>query len=899
MVLILTMRNLGLSETVVSDKVLFTIDETKDYLVILDMNWDESWYVPADAPILTAQQLFRAGYLPQVAGTSYVKDFGWGTSGSSSADQTVAGFTEVPFLYSLSKMEVTGTNPVTAGQMVAHTTDAAQIVSGTWEALSSIAVTQFTPGTSSIYHAVSFDDRATFWVFDASAWRQIVRESGGVWQYNDSATTAPNWVAASSDTLLQALRQAFAVAQNQMTKTEFEAITEAQWQGTSGFIPHITTTLDFAVGMQANGTNVPLLSAYEITYSDEGQAIMQVWKNGAWTDVPAGWTDGTIAGGNRLGQSGIIGGTAEETADYHVLDGIPGFWWRLLTNGTSPTCAITEIKYKAPCQPLSNIGDGTPDILTAFILQDTATGQMSDGARKLADNNETPVGTFPLPMKIGDFAYIMSDLPFNQFELVPYGDSTDATFTNNQIASVLTVEFWNGEAYEAVTVTDGTDVAGATIGQQGRVSFTLPSGWKTNIPFDAYYNRGYTLRLSVSSDLTATTGLSEARVYNVPLALKKHKFVSTFGNRIALANRLDAPNQIDISREFAEYGFCGSDSASFNLGGQDQITCAVSAYNGLLIGKTETFHYAPEGSFSFNTVEAARQVPINTQCIVKAPVSGFDSGERYGLFFLNRWGVYFNTGLHTDSAFNTSRGQNIADFLDWWQSTTYPRLDLDYLHLACGTYWPAKNWIVWAVPMLWDSGSVSQASNNCLIVFDKTINAWLAPFTFPFNVASLTNAYHYNANAPGKLGDLGLYAGTYDGRVIRIFDLAETDDMGTAISGFVKQGYVSYGVPETEKEVHLARIYGRTLADKVTLTVTGLLLRQADAIGGAFAQATQTKSVDFTAIAGISEPGIDFAQLPDSVRGNVLEYKIEFTEWTEILAVELGIDSIRDMPPRG
>jgi hypothetical protein len=163
----------------------------------------------------------------------------------------------------------------------------------------------------------------------------------------------------------------------------------------------------------------------------------------------------------------------------------------------------------------------------------------------------------------------------------------------------------------------------------------------------------------------------------------------------------------------------------------------------------------------------------------------------------------------------------------------------------------------------------------------------------------LTTAYHYNTNVQGKLGEVGLYAGDYAGQIHRLFDPAETDDEGTAISGYVEQGYLSYGIPETEKEFRDARLFGRTLASEVTLTVTGLLLRQANALGGAFNQNSNSKVLEFSAIAGLNEPGIDYAQPDGSVFGNVLNYKVEFAAWTEILAIEVGIDAERDLPPMG
>jgi len=52
----------------------------------------------------------------------------------------------------------------------------------------------------------------------------------------------------------------------------------------------------------------------------------------------------------------------------------------------------------------------------------------------------------------------------------------DAAVNGN--ASVLTVGYWNGSAWTDISATDGTDNAGATFGQTGDVTWTVPTDWK-------------------------------------------------------------------------------------------------------------------------------------------------------------------------------------------------------------------------------------------------------------------------------------------------------------------------------------------------------------------------------------------------------------------------------------
>ena len=93
----------------------------------------------------------------------------------------------------------------------------------------------------------------------------------------------------------------------------------------------------------------------------------------------------------------------------------------------------------------------------------------------------------------------------------------------------------------------------------------------------------------------------------------------------------------------------------------------------------------------------------------------------------------------------------------WWEddTTTYPRIDKEYLYRSCGEYWPIKNWLVWSVPMIL-SGTSEQTTNNRLIVYDLNLGGWLPPFTLALSALCL--GYDYSTGATGKIG-LGLVQG--------------------------------------------------------------------------------------------------------------------------------------------
>lgn len=530
--------------------------------------------------------------------------------------------------------------------------------------------------------------------------------------------------------------------------------------------------------------------------------------------------------------------------------------------------------YKAPCQPLANIGDGLPDTPLGFVYVDTSENLTLDYTVQVSDDTMTSLSKADLPMRPDDYLYIGSPSQFNAVKIAPH-------IENNKVASTLSAEYWAGSAWRSVAITDGTAGADAkTLSGLGKIVWTVPPDWKRNIPFDGFFSRGFWVRFKASEALSANTAVSECRVYGIPAGLVKHKFCEVSGNRLVLGSRPDAPDQIDISRPLEEYGFAGEDSGSYRVGGMDCIQAILSAWNTLFAWKTESCHQlvgiTPE-DFTFQMVEAARHVPISSRVIVKAPMGGGD-GDRYGLFFINRFGAYVNTGLHTDSLWNTSRGASLAEGLDWWDTHGTPRLDPDHLHLACGEYWPARNWIVWSVPMI-VSGS-SQTTNNRLIVYDLNLRAWLPPFTM--SVASLAVAYHYCSHAPGRMGEIGLYAGDYSGRILRLFHPKEATDVGIPTHCWVETGWLHFGSPEFRKILRLVAVQGKISTGPLTLAI--------------YSDGDESSSVTvtFDELSHLSERLFALEQQTHNVQGRVFKFRISFSGTGEIHGIQLGVSFVRE-----
>ena len=130
-----------------------------------------------------------------------------------------------------------------------------QIKCTAWSDINSVAITQTTPGdatVSAIYHAVSFDNAVTYKVFKTT-WQTVAYNNGGTWQYNNAGSLTN----ASSNTLAQALIQSTDQSAYQWTKTNIEAMADADWNESGGWTTSVTT-VDWAhrdvTGVTVTGT---------------------------------------------------------------------------------------------------------------------------------------------------------------------------------------------------------------------------------------------------------------------------------------------------------------------------------------------------------------------------------------------------------------------------------------------------------------------------------------------------------------------------------------------------------------------------------------------------------------------------------------------------------------------
>ncbi len=129
-----------------------------------------------------------------------------------------------------------------------------------WTALKALARTE-TLNSQYIWYALSFNGGTTYRAFVSGAWKPIVQNNAGTWQY----WTGSAWAAATINSALGAMVQAIGVAGNRMTGATMAGLSQAQIEGSGGFVPGQTSLPVLVALYSASSTDTPALSELKVS----------------------------------------------------------------------------------------------------------------------------------------------------------------------------------------------------------------------------------------------------------------------------------------------------------------------------------------------------------------------------------------------------------------------------------------------------------------------------------------------------------------------------------------------------------------------------------------------------------------------------------------------------------
>jgi hypothetical protein len=165
-------------------------------------------------------------------------------------------------------------------------------------------------------------------------------------------------------------------------------------------------------------------------------------------------SDGTESGGASFAVDGLVSWDMPTGWALQTINGVEAYWISFDWDANLTASVV-----------LRRIVIRMSDAATMDPVYDDMTNAYDGDS---ATDHQLTLGT-------EDYLYVGHGTKFNKVS-VEIG-------TANDIASVLTAQYFNGNAWTSVTITDGTDVSGDTLKKTatvGDITFTIPDDWEAN-----------------------------------------------------------------------------------------------------------------------------------------------------------------------------------------------------------------------------------------------------------------------------------------------------------------------------------------------------------------------------------------------------------------------------------
>lgn len=204
--------------------------------------------------------------------------------------------------------------------------------------------------------------------------------------------------------------------------------------------------------------------------------------------------------------------------------------------------------------------------LTILLTADDLATAPTDASANAQDASATTSVTLSSMSTLanGDALYVGSWVPFQGVDI-----DIDAA---NATASVLTVSYWNGSAWVDISDTDGTASGGATMAQDGQVTWTVPTAWaKASLRgIAAALQDGHEVANSVSFDYVNIPHYWTR--WTVSVALDS----STTADHMLAINRSDAEFEMRTLERWESY-------TNWGVGGYSAIEADCNAGSALIL----------------------------------------------------------------------------------------------------------------------------------------------------------------------------------------------------------------------------------------------------------------------------------------------------------------------------
>jgi hypothetical protein len=344
---------------------------------------------------------------------------------------------------------------------------------------------------------------------------------------------------------------------------------------------------------------------------------VQYWGTGGWTDVSS-LSDGTASSGISLAQTGWVTFTSTVgLSKPREIEKSIAHWYKVVVSGAAAafTAVLTNITVDVPMQAIQDIWDGVDRPVGAFLKNKTSV--FSDYSTNVLRNeiDSTITSTYADLSSIVAADYLIVGF----FDRSMGFNVNIASDKPNTTASQMSVDYWNGTAWTALTINDGTMDGTKSFAKSGFVTWTSPAinaeFRQTGFASSSISNQGVYIPGITSTDgLNPEAVLSPAAapgdglikkefpmyyyrimfngglstnmwVYYVsgipaPADVRGYRFPLEHAGRLLLCNNVDGwANNVKYTAYRTANVLNGEDSGDLYFGGDEGVVAGASIYN--------------------------------------------------------------------------------------------------------------------------------------------------------------------------------------------------------------------------------------------------------------------------------------------------------------------------------
>jgi hypothetical protein len=320
---------------------------------------------------------------------------------------------------------------------------------------------------------------------------------------------------------------------------------------------------------------------------------VKVWTSSGWSSALTLLTDTTKSGNARFAQSGSITfAHTVDTAKPMHLEELYLYAYLIEPNASCDTFTVAQITADMAMQSMGDVWDGVYRQPIQFQVLDGSSGTSYDYTLQVNESSDVnaPIGADVTSQgaHASDKVYIMFEDQITGIRMTMLGDLV------NEDDNTLTMKYWNGSAFAAVTILDQTALGGGSMSQSGLISWVPPSDEKATTKYGSF---GYIYELDWTAG-TGTLGLDNELgttvevLVDVCTGVPAQKEVQPFDWSILYGTRImmggytqgDEGNRMDYCVANAPDAWNGFDSSddgrqSLYFGGVEPIVGGAQIYN--------------------------------------------------------------------------------------------------------------------------------------------------------------------------------------------------------------------------------------------------------------------------------------------------------------------------------